>query len=93
MPSIQIMYNKYNDQIHFITVNVRDNKQAGIQLVNDNNYTFPVLFDEGDEILQLYRVQPIPLNIFIDKNGEIKGKIIGTIGEADLELYLQNLIE
>jgi len=44
-------------------------------------------------ITDLYRVQPIPMNYFIDKDGMIKKKVLGKMTEDELENHLLWLFE
>jgi len=93
LPHIEDLYTKYKDDILFLTVNVKDKKTDGEQLIAQLEYTFPVVYDSDNVISELYRVQPIPMNVFIDKNGVIKTRAIGAMTAEDLEQYLINLIK
>lgn len=87
------MYEKYQEDIHFITINVRDQKEKGEEIITENAYTFQVVYDEERMITDLYRVQPIPMNYFIDKDGMIKKKVLGKMTEDELENHLLWLFE
>lgn len=91
LPSVQELYETYGDEIEFIAVNTRDNPDDGREYYKNEKFTFPVLYDDELEIADLYRVQPIPLNIFIDKDGVIKYKKLGAIPKEDIEWYLNDV--
>ncbi len=93
LPSVQELYEKYGEDIHFLAINVRDEKGKGEAIMQDNQYTFPVIFDENSSIMNLFRIQPIPINFFIDQNGIIRWKVLGKLPQTDLEGYLQELME
>lgn len=42
-----------------------------------NNYTFPILPDEGRKIFSLFATQSIPRNVVLDENGKIIYQSIG----------------
>ena len=93
LPSVEKLYQKYKESIIIIAVNVREKKDKAVLLIDESNYTFPVIYDEERLITDLYRVQPIPLNIFINKSGVISKKVVGAVKESELEKYIISLIE
>jgi formyltetrahydrofolate synthetase len=58
--------------------------------INENKYSFNVLYDFDDEIVTKYKVQGVPCKILIDQNGNIVSAE-STIDELDalIQKYLK----
>ena len=102
-PYIQRAYDNYksNDKVVFFAVNTyehqwgREREAIVKKFINDNKYTFPVLFDEG--IAVKYEVEAIPTSVVIDRAGKIQFRKVGSEGEeiirrlsAQIDLLLNN---
>ena len=77
-PKMQELVTKFeNDNVEFFFINTWENqapdevKKKVIEFLKDNNYSFNVLFDYEDDIVDKYKVRGIPTTIAIDKNGDI----------------------
>jgi cytochrome c-type biogenesis protein len=57
-------------------------KDKVIQFLEDNNYTFPVVFDETGDVLKSYFISAFPTTFLIDKNGDIVGYTPGALTKA-----------
>lgn len=90
MPDIEALYKEYNvnqDEVVFLGIvnpsseaypNNQDVKKEEIQVfLDDNEYTFPTLFDETGEVLQNYNISAFPTTFMIDKEGNIVGYVPG----------------
>ncbi len=100
MPVIQTAYEKYKEEIVFISINVTIDEQSKddpLKFLQDGGYTFPVYWDDADDIKKTvayrYLIRSIPTSFFIDKSGMIKYKVIGAVNEAMLEQNLQGIIK
>ena len=95
MPFIQQAYEKYNDQVVFLGVNLtfNDSKAEAIQFMKDNGYQMPLLFDENPDqsktIAALYRANSIPTSVFIDKEGVIQNIHLGAMDYATIEANIK----
>jgi thiol-disulfide isomerase/thioredoxin len=77
-PKMQELVTKFeNDNVEFFFINTWENKAPDevkkkvVEFLEDNNYSFNVLFDYEDDIVDKYKVRGIPTTIAIDKNGDI----------------------
>ena len=77
-PKMQELVTKFeNDNVEFFFINTWENKAPDevkkkvVEFLEDNNYSFNVLFDYEDDIVDKYKVRGIPTRIAIDKNGNI----------------------
>jgi thiol-disulfide isomerase/thioredoxin len=77
-PKMQELVNKFeNDNVEFFFINTWETrkpaeiKEKVVEFLEDNSYSFNVLFDYEDDIVDKYKVRGIPTTIAIDKNGDI----------------------
>jgi thiol-disulfide isomerase/thioredoxin len=77
-PKMQELVTKFeNDNVEFFFINTWETrkpaeiKEKVVEFLEDNSYSFNVLFDYEDDIVDKYKVRGIPTRIAIDKNGNI----------------------
>jgi thiol-disulfide isomerase/thioredoxin len=98
-PSLQKIHDKFKDNpnVMFLVADTweketGDEKEKLVKkFVDDNKYTFPVVFDEG--FVEKYGVTGIPTKFVIDKEGKIRFRTIGFGGAAQMEEELTAQIE
>jgi cytochrome c-type biogenesis protein len=92
MPDIEELYNEYGKNegdVIFLGVanpasdahpeNADVTKDKVIKFLDDNNYTFPVVFDETGDILKNYYISAFPTTFMIDQEGNIYGYVPGAL--------------
>ena len=87
-PALQQIYEKYksNPNIIILALNTwertkgAEKETAVKKFIEDNKYTFKVLFDE-ENIVGQYGVTGIPTKFIIDQDGMIQFKSVGFLGE------------
>ncbi|WP_413666758.1 redoxin domain-containing protein [Mucilaginibacter sp. Mucisp86] len=94
-PGMQMAVNKYKDDqdVKFLFIDTWENGDNYIdgvkKFIADNKYTFNVLVDEkgGDgrqsKVVTQFGVTGIPTKFIIDKNGNIRFKVVGFDGSAE----------
>ena len=88
-PGMQKMVTKYKDDpaVKFIFIDTweqGDNKKKGAaDFITNNKYTFHVLLDEDNKVVEQFKVEGIPTKFVIDKNGVIRLKSVGYDGSDD----------
>jgi peroxiredoxin len=92
MPGMQMAVNKYKDDPNtvFLFIDTWENGDKYLdgvkKFIADNNYTFHVVMDETgndgrqSKVVTRFNVEGIPTKFIIDKNGNIRFKIIGYDG-------------
>jgi peroxiredoxin len=56
-----------------------DSAKSGVEsFAEKSKYTFPILFDSGSKVTQMYKVSGIPATYIINKKGIIVDKIVGS---------------
>ena len=97
MPFIEEIYNENNlneDDVIILGVAGPNLGKEGdiehiVSFLEDNDYSFPVVFDETGEVFEKYYIQSFPTTFLIDKEGNVKQYALGAIFKEDME----NLIE
>lgn len=88
MPYFQSAYEKYTD-VTFLMVNLTDGERETLELakkyVEDNGFTFPVLFDSDGSGSSTYNLYYIPDSFFINSKGEVVAYAQGAISQETLE--------
>lgn len=89
-PGMQKAVNKFaNDpNVKFLFVNtwennVEDKKKNAQDFITQNKYTFHVLLDNDNKVIESYKVSGIPTKFIIDKTGNIRFKAVGFDGSDD----------
>lgn len=89
-PGMQKAVNKFaNDpNVKFLFINtwensVEDKKKNAQDFINQNKYTFHVLLDNDNKVIDSYKVDGIPTKFIIDQNGNIRFKAVGFDGNDD----------
>lgn len=102
-PAMQTAVNQYADRedVEFLFVNTWENipnrEDAVAKFIEDNEYSFHVLFDTVDEnrqfdIVSAYKVSGIPTKFVVDKQGKIRFKAVGFGGSAEEEVHKLNVM-
>jgi len=104
-PFLQKFWEQHQNDpdVMVFAVNTREQKEgeeritAVKKFLTDNNYTFPVLFDNNDnEVMTAYKVSGIPTKLFIGPDGKIYFKEIGFHGPGmadDMNIQLAMIKE
>ncbi len=75
MPEVENLHRKYRSQgLEVIGINIEGKSPDVLAYLNDNRYSFTILFDSGDwnsVVAKQYNVSTIPRTILIDKQGNI----------------------
>lgn len=85
MPDMQKFYEEYKDADFIIlAVNVtttEKNIENITSFVQDYQLTFPIILDEKGEVAHQYELLSYPTSYFIDSDGIIRNKIVGTLSK------------
>ncbi|AEJ61576.1 alkyl hydroperoxide reductase/ Thiol specific antioxidant/ Mal allergen [Spirochaeta thermophila DSM 6578] len=78
MPSIETMVRALKgEDVVFLAVDVQEQRSQVSSFIKENGYTFPVLLDATGQVARMYAVSGIPTTYFIDKEGNVRGKLVG----------------
>jgi thiol-disulfide isomerase/thioredoxin len=91
MPLIQEYYQRYPDRFTVLAINPDEPRADVQQFVDDYKLTFPVLFDQGGKVEQLYRLRGTPTSFWVDASGILQVQHIGPMSSEQLSGYLSEL--
>jgi len=96
MPAFERAYQAYGEDVQFLMVNLTDGSretvEKGTKYVEDNGYTFPVLFDTAYEGAIAYGVTGIPATYFINADGTVYSQVKNAIAEEALTMAIDLLL-
>jgi peroxiredoxin len=96
MHALERVYQDYSkNKLVILAVNAtnQDNLENILAFLQENNISFPILFDEDGTVNQLYKVSALPTTFFIDSNGIIQNVVIGgPMSEALLRARVEKLL-
>lgn len=92
MPHFQSLYNKHNQAMDFVAVNVGMNDSIAriTKYFTKNNYSLPVGFDEKGELVGSFNIVGTPQHVIIDTNGRIVHR--SSLINDDLDVVVAALI-
>lgn len=97
MPDYDEMYQAYGQDIHFVMVNVTDGSRETIDtakaFAEDAGYSFPVYFDTSLSASYTFGASSLPSSFFIDAEGNVIAKAIGTINKDIIKQGIDMICE
>lgn len=98
LTDLQKLHDAYvdSDEVQVLTVVYPNGGQEGstdeiIAFLDENNITFPVLFDEEGYLFMQYNITAFPTLIVIDKNQNVYGYLSGGISYDSMEKILEQV--
>lgn len=93
IPDLQSTYlERREDGFVVLGVNVEESRAVVQQFMDEVEMTYPVLLDEGGEVLQTYRANGLPMSVIVDPEGVIQVRHVGYLTAGQLEDYLAELM-
>lgn len=84
---------EYEGKVTFLMVNLYgEDRNKVINFVKNNNYTFPLYFDDTKSGAKAYSVTGIPVTVFITAAGKVVEQRTGEMSEAVLRAYVKQLL-
>ena len=73
MPHLDAIHKKY-EPLGFTVfgVNVEQDRKMADKILRDIPVSFPILFDDNNQVSELYDVDAMPVTVMVDRNGEIR---------------------
>ena len=95
LPAFQEAYHTDGDTITFMMVNLTDGSNDTVdgvrQFISENDYDFPIYYDEAQSAATAYGVYSIPMTLFITSDGKLQNYHIGAMDSETLQSYLDQL--
>ena len=84
MPYFNKVFLEKGKDVQFMMVNLGEPPHIGANFVKEKNFSFPVFFDIYEEGAYEYKINAIPLTLFINREGIIALKVPGSLSEKTL---------
>lgn len=91
MPEFNTMYEELGGEVVFLMTHVDADTEAGKELVSENGYSFPVVFDATSAAAASYGVTAFPTSFFIDKEGNLQAYYVGAMSRELLQLGIDTI--
>ena len=88
MPDFHEKYLEQGDQVHFLMINMtggRETKESAVGFIQEQGFTFPVLYDIDGDAAMTYGAYSLPTTYFIDTEGYVIARAVGAIDGATLQ--------
>jgi cytochrome c biogenesis protein CcmG, thiol:disulfide interchange protein DsbE len=96
MPALQRVYEANRDRgLEIVALNTtfQDSEAAAAEFVREFGLTFPVALDRNGEASRAYQLRALPTTFFIDRNGVIRGLVIGgPMSETTVQTTVEELL-
>lgn len=93
MKAIEPIWQARRDQgLLVLAVNAGQKGDDIAKFVGDLGISYPVLLDPGSKISRLYGVTGLPMTFFVDRQGVVRGRILGETDEATFRRKLEELL-
>jgi len=98
MPHFNKVSEEYSDdEVIFLMVDLvdgqRETVEKGKQFVEENGFTFTVLFDSDQDAAYTYMIRSIPTTLFINSEGYIEAGVEGMIDETTLRRGISLILD
>ena len=88
LPSFQKVYKELGSKVTFMMVDMvdgqRETKATGQNYVSSQGFTFPLYFDLDRDAATKFSANTIPTSVFINKDGYIEARVVGSMTESQL---------
>ncbi|ERI89551.1 thiol-disulfide oxidoreductase ResA domain protein [Clostridiales bacterium oral taxon 876 str. F0540] len=92
MPDIERLYQETKDSdLVILAVNLAEDNTTVQNFIKNNKYSFPVLLDPDNDAAIKYQIVSIPTSYFIDKEGNVVAKHIGSMTLENMKSYINNI--
>lgn len=89
MPDFDEAYKTYGNDVEFLMVNLTDGSRETVEsassFIDEQGYSFPILFDSEYNASITYSVSSIPTTYFIDSEGNLTAHAMGAIDASLLQ--------
>lgn len=93
LPDINKVTGLYKDKdLVVLAVSVGENQKLVSSFIQEHGYEVTTLVDPDKKVAEEYGVTALPVSIFIDKNGKIAHRKLGTMYEEELKTVINELL-
>ncbi|HZW02714.1 MAG TPA: TlpA disulfide reductase family protein [Anaerolineaceae bacterium] len=88
MPLLEQYYQDNKDRLVVLAINYEEGRSLVEPFTADLSITFPVLLDEGGDVIRQYYVRSFPTTYFVDAEGVLRAQHIGQLSPTLIDRYL-----
>jgi hypothetical protein len=89
---VERVYSRYRGRVNFLSLDVRDDREAVRELVRQRGWTMPVGYDRDGAVASLYRVGGCPTFAYVYPGGLLESASIGDLDEDELAARVEQLL-
>ena len=94
MPDLEAVYRKYRDQgLVVLAINASESSEDIAAFVSDMGLTFPILRDSQRKATDAYDVRFLPTTVFLNRDGRVVTREVGTLDQAKMSLQIEPLLK
>jgi hypothetical protein len=86
------VYARYRGRVGFLSLNVRDDRDAVRKLIRERGWRMTVGYDRDGAVAGLYRVGGCPTFAYVYPGGTLQSADIGNLDEAELSEQVERLL-
>jgi hypothetical protein len=83
---------RYRGRVNFLSINVRDSRNAVRELIRERGWTMPVGYDHDGAVSNIYRVGGCPTFVYAYPGGILESASIGELGPRELSRRVDELV-
>jgi AhpC/TSA family len=90
---VERVYRRYREQVGFLSLNIRDDRDTVRDLIVQRGWTMPVGYDRDGAVASLYGVGGCPTFAYVYPGGTLQDASIGELTESQLSTRVDRLLE
>lgn len=94
MPAMKQVYQAFEDKnLAIVAVDIGEDREEVASYIAKGGYPFQVLLDSDKSVSESYQVTSIPVSVFVDKEGRVAYRKLGTMKEDEMRAVIASLVE
>ncbi len=90
--AVNSAYERYRGRVNFLSLDVRDDRDAVRELVREHGWKMPVGYDHDGAVASLYRVGGCPTFAYAYPGGTLQSAGIGNLTASQLDARVRDLL-
>lgn len=95
MPHMVEIYEEYQNEVHFLGVNMghQDIESQALDFIEEYKVPYTNVIDRDGTVARLYQVTAFPTTIVLDKNGVVVYRKVGGMTKAEMKSAIQSALK
>ena len=90
--AFEAAYRRHRDQVNFLGINVRDDREEVSRLIAERGWTHPIGLDRDGALSNLYRVGGCPTFVYAYPGGIVSDTSVGELDAEQLSAEVEELV-